>query len=165
MTKYHHHRGLLLVLLFPLLLIINFIGSSSSSSATAEVLHDDAILQLLLEKVGNNVKLSNVKCRSGWTNNGSSSSSSTSQIQMMPIPESWMNDGYCDCPYDGNDEPNTNACSGSQSWPGIDNNNNKAGTPTPETETETDNNNNNKVIDVRYVCPQQPNLNTIITNE
>ncbi|CAJ1965675.1 unnamed protein product [Cylindrotheca closterium] len=35
------------------------------------------------------------------------------------IPESWINDGYCDCPFDGKDEPNTEACSGSTSWPGL----------------------------------------------
>ena len=108
MTKYHprqhHHysRGFLLVLL---LLIIHCIGSSpavvvdaaahrSSASASAS----DA-----------------VKCRAGWTG----SSGNEDQHQIL-IPETWMNDGYCDCPFgDGNDEPNTNACSGSQAWPGI----------------------------------------------
>ena len=35
------------------------------------------------------------------------------------IPEAWINDGYCDCPFDGKDEPNTEACSGSSSWPGL----------------------------------------------
>mmetsp|Transcript_9683 Transcript_9683/g.22755 ORF Transcript_9683/g.22755 Transcript_9683/m.22755 type:complete len:785 (-) Transcript_9683:78-2432(-) len=35
------------------------------------------------------------------------------------IPEAWINDGYCDCPFDGQDEPNTEACSGSTSWPGL----------------------------------------------
>ena len=35
------------------------------------------------------------------------------------IPEAWINDGYCDCPFDGKDEPNTEACSGSTSWPGL----------------------------------------------
>lgn len=35
------------------------------------------------------------------------------------IPQSWINDGYCDCPLDGKDEPDTGACSGSLSWPGI----------------------------------------------
>ena len=32
-----------------------------------------------------------------------------------------INDGYCDCPLDGSDEPNTNACSGSMvgSFTGI----------------------------------------------
>jgi len=29
------------------------------------------------------------------------------------VPENQMNDDYCDCPLDGADEPNTNACSGS----------------------------------------------------
>lgn len=35
------------------------------------------------------------------------------------IPKEWINDGYCDCPLDGLDEPNTDACSGSSSWPGV----------------------------------------------
>jgi hypothetical protein len=38
---------------------------------------------------------------------------------MHGIPKSWINDGYCDCPLDGMDEPDTDACSGSQSWPGV----------------------------------------------
>ncbi|KAL3926756.1 MAG: hypothetical protein SGBAC_013345 [Bacillariaceae sp.] len=38
---------------------------------------------------------------------------------MTVIPDSWINDGYCDCPFDGKDEPNTAACSGSTAWPGL----------------------------------------------
>jgi hypothetical protein len=30
-----------------------------------------------------------------------------------------MNDGYCDCIWTGDDEPNTMACSGYASWPGT----------------------------------------------
>ena len=70
--------------------------------------------------------LSNIKCSSGWT--GSASSEATvveNNNAILPsyIPKSWINDGYCDCPF-GNengmtDEPNTNACSGSKSWPGV----------------------------------------------
>ena len=39
--------------------------------------------------------------------------------QLQAIPDEWLNDGYCDCPLDGADEPGTNACSGSHNWPGI----------------------------------------------
>jgi protein kinase C substrate 80K-H len=39
--------------------------------------------------------------------------------QVVDIPEEWLNDGYCDCPLDGADEPGTDACSGSQGWPGV----------------------------------------------
>lgn len=37
------------------------------------------------------------------------------------IPASNINDGYCDCPHDGLDEPNTEACSGSTigGWAGV----------------------------------------------
>jgi len=28
---------------------------------------------------------------------------------MMIVPEEWINDGYCNCPLDGIDEPDTNA--------------------------------------------------------
>jgi hypothetical protein len=49
-----------------------------------------------------------LKCASGWT---------VGVIQ--DIPDDWVNDGYCDCPLDGADEPDTDACSGSQSWPGV----------------------------------------------
>ena len=51
-------------------------------------------------------------CAGGWD-------SSSSAGKMVEIPKSWINDGYCDCPYDGLDEPDTEACSGSSSWPGI----------------------------------------------
>jgi hypothetical protein len=34
------------------------------------------------------------------------------------IPPHWINDGYCDCPLDGADETNTDACSGIDAWPG-----------------------------------------------
>ena len=40
---------------------------------------------------------------------------------LQEIPEEWMNDGYCDCPLDGADEPNTAACSGSGGWDGMKN--------------------------------------------
>ena len=37
------------------------------------------------------------------------------------VPDARINDGYCDCPLDGADEPNTDACSGSMvgAWSGI----------------------------------------------
>ena len=50
-----------------------------------------------------------ISCLTGWTGD-------TEQA----VPKEWMNDGYCDCPFDGKDEPETNACSGSLSWPGVD---------------------------------------------
>ncbi|OEU06247.1 hypothetical protein FRACYDRAFT_255461 [Fragilariopsis cylindrus CCMP1102] len=69
--------------------------------------------------------LSNIKCSSGWTASAAASSLSSTTENAIPhyIPTSWINDGYCDCPF-GNengmtDEPNTNACSGSKSWPGV----------------------------------------------
>jgi hypothetical protein len=49
-----------------------------------------------------------IQCATGWTNQ-----------QVKEIPQDWIDDGYCDCPFDGADEPNTGACSGSQAWPGI----------------------------------------------
>jgi hypothetical protein len=50
-----------------------------------------------------------LKCATGWK----------TTTDLKEIPASWINDGYCDCPFDGIDEPNTDACSGSQSWPGV----------------------------------------------
>ena len=37
------------------------------------------------------------------------------------IPDTWINDGFCDCPLDALDEPNTEACSGAPvgGWPGT----------------------------------------------
>lgn len=49
-----------------------------------------------------------ITCSGGWAGD-------SQQI----IPKAWINDGYCDCPYDGKDESNTNACSGSSNWPGV----------------------------------------------
>ena len=37
-------------------------------------------------------------------------------VQLLPEQ---MNDGYCDCIWDGTDEPLTMACSGYSSWPGT----------------------------------------------
>jgi hypothetical protein len=48
-----------------------------------------------------------LSCASGWNN------------EVRVIPADWINDGYCDCPLDGKDEPDTEACSGSNSWPGL----------------------------------------------
>eukprot|EP00980_Cylindrotheca_fusiformis_P012682 scaffold3103_cov136-Cylindrotheca_fusiformis.AAC.20 len=48
-----------------------------------------------------------VSCASGWNN------------EVRVIPADWINDGYCDCPLDGKDEPDTEACSGSSAWPGL----------------------------------------------
>jgi hypothetical protein len=38
--------------------------------------------------------------------------------EVKVIPPHWINDGYCDCPFDGADETNTDACSGIDAWPG-----------------------------------------------
>lgn len=37
-------------------------------------------------------------------------------LKPKQIPQSQINDNYCDCPYTGEDEPNTSACSGSLNW-------------------------------------------------
>lgn len=48
-----------------------------------------------------------ISCASGWNK------------EVRVIPADWINDGYCDCPLDGKDEPDTEACSGSNGWPGL----------------------------------------------
>ena len=48
-----------------------------------------------------------VECPSGWTS------------KPVVISADRINDGYCDCPLTGEDEPNTSACSGSDSWTGV----------------------------------------------
>lgn len=50
-----------------------------------------------------------IQCATGWKSH---------DVKVI-IPESWINDGYCDCPFDGLDEPDTDACSGSKDWPGV----------------------------------------------
>jgi len=57
------------------------------------------------------------------------------------VPGEWINDGYCDCPLDGIDEPDTDACSGSANWAGIDTAGRIPATNAPV-----------------YACPQQPDL-------
>lgn len=70
-----------------------------------------------------------LQCAVGW-----STSSNNNSPQVKKIPKAWINDGYCDCPLDGLDEPDTDACSGSVDggWAGIiqvstTNNNNDIG--------------------------------------
>jgi hypothetical protein len=50
-----------------------------------------------------------IKCASGWGQ------------EERVISSKWINDGYCDCPLDGQDEPGTDACSGSAvgGWAGV----------------------------------------------
>jgi len=51
-----------------------------------------------------------LECSSGFSDN------------VRVIPDSYINDGFCDCPLDGLDEPATDACSGSAvgGWAGVD---------------------------------------------
>lgn len=39
--------------------------------------------------------------------------------KMMVIEASRINDGFCDCPTTGEDEPDTQACSGREEWAGA----------------------------------------------
>jgi hypothetical protein len=48
-------------------------------------------------------------CPIGW---GGSAS-------LQTIQESQIDDGYCDCPTTGEDEPNTEACAGREHWGSI----------------------------------------------
>jgi hypothetical protein len=51
-----------------------------------------------------------IRCPIGW---GGS-------LKETRIPDSLINDNYCDCPTTGADEPDTGACAGSQeSWAGV----------------------------------------------
>ena len=88
------HNGLLLAFSS---LLVGGLPFNKLFVADAAGMHDD----------NNSVKT--ITCRSGWNGNSE-----------IAIPHEWMDDGYCDCPFDGKDEPNTNACSGSLSWAGVD---------------------------------------------
>jgi hypothetical protein len=52
-----------------------------------------------------------IQCASGWFGND----------EKREVPGSWINDGYCDCPFDGSDELETGACAGSidGGWAGV----------------------------------------------
>ena len=67
--------------------------------------------------------------------------------KLITISPSQINDGYCDCPLDGIDEPNTSACSGSidGGWAGVS----SKYKPTDEQAAQ---------ISSYFVCHQQPNL-------
>jgi hypothetical protein len=100
---HRRRRGLPSSSLVLLSLILSSLTIRLHAAAAAAANNDDGLL-------------SDIKCFSGWT-----VPEEVENLQQQPyIPKSWINDGYCDCPFgDGNDEPNTNACSGSKSWPGI----------------------------------------------
>jgi hypothetical protein len=108
-------------LILSALFIIGF--SLCDDKAIQNAVHAAAV------KDSSNVEeFSDIKCFSGWTAPSSTEEEKVENLQQAAasyIPKSWINDGYCDCPFgdsDGgnNDEPNTNACSGSKSWPGVD---------------------------------------------
>ena len=78
-----------------------------------------------------------IKCQTGWTNTP------------IVIGPSQINDGYCDCPHDGLDEPNTGACSGSMDgmWAGI-----------PPKYESSDYDAAHLPTTYFFSCPQQPSL-------
>ena len=125
MIKCHRHRRRVvvpvttsLILLLLSILTIGGLHRHDVHAASAAAVNNNDNDELLL---------SNIKCSSGWTASASSEATVVENDAILPIPnyipQSWINDGYCDCPF-GNengmtDEPNTNACSGSKSWPGV----------------------------------------------
>lgn len=52
-----------------------------------------------------------IKCLAGWGDDRAE----------LEIPAARIDDGYCDCPTSGADEPNTSACSGWDAWSGNTN--------------------------------------------
>ena len=91
-----------LITLFRCIILICTTYSTKLKSASASASASASPLQ---------AKSLEVKCSIGW--------GSSSEIERS-IPSDWINDGYCDCPLDGIDEPDTGACSGSANWAGVD---------------------------------------------
>jgi len=60
------------------------------------------------------------------------------------IPKEYINDNYCDCPYTGEDEPNTSACSGSIQW-----------SIKSSSDSDSDSEENKEIY---YQCPKQKNV-------
>ncbi|KAL3779959.1 hypothetical protein ACHAW5_000679 [Stephanodiscus triporus] len=91
-----------------------------------------------------------IACRPGWT----SPSNDDYAIGAVPVPPSRIDDGYCDCPYDGGiDEPNTSACSGStadgySSWAGM-------GVVVRDRDRDRD---RRRLPARKFACPRQPSL-------
>ena len=71
------HNGLLLAFSS---LLVGGLPFNKLFVADAAGMHDD----------NNSVKT--ITCRSGWNGNSE-----------IAIPHEWMDDGYCDCPFDGKD--------------------------------------------------------------
>jgi hypothetical protein len=66
-----------------------------------------SLTALLPVKVSAQESSETLRCLVGWGSD-----------VVRVIPPHWINDGYCDCPLDGADETNTDACSGIDAWPG-----------------------------------------------
>eukprot|EP00536_Pseudo-nitzschia_multiseries_P012445 jgi/Psemu1/326827/estExt_fgenesh1_pg.C_4770010 len=128
MAKLCHRRHLLPSLSFPLVILLVLGCTLLLPSATRTLAQDSDS-----DDAEKTATATTITCLGGWAGDAQ---------QQHTIPRAWINDGYCDCPFDGKDEPDTNACSGSTNWPGVDSPD--AGSPGAE---------NND-----FVCPQQPNL-------
>lgn len=87
------------------LLALQFSVSSVVLAAAATSLADDNTDEIVLQ------------CAGGWWKVPPNGVGGGNKFE--DIPRSQINDGYCDCPLDGLDEPDTEACSGSASWPGV----------------------------------------------
>lgn len=72
-------------------------------------------LVLLVVVVQQTVQVESLECVRGYGTGAAAG-------KKVTIPNDWINDGYCDCPHDGSDEPATGACSGSLigGWAGIE---------------------------------------------
>jgi len=107
-SRIRAHRISSLLLLLLLLHRQHRRSSSSSSlpslpSASAEAADDAA------------TKTRGIKCPIGF---GRTTASSAEEEARTTIPDEWIDDGYCDCPTTGEDEPNTSACAGIEFWSG-----------------------------------------------
>lgn len=80
-----------------------------------------------------------IRCRSGWT------------PALQAVPPSRIDDGYCDCPLDGLDEPSTGACSGAMDgmWAGI---------PPRHGSGDLDAARPSALDGAHFACPEQPHL-------
>mmetsp|Transcript_21426 Transcript_21426/g.35461 ORF Transcript_21426/g.35461 Transcript_21426/m.35461 type:complete len:810 (-) Transcript_21426:48-2477(-) len=70
------------------------------------------LLQVLVVSVSLLAVAHSLECRRGYSDGND---------DVRVIPDSWINDGFCDCPLDALDEPNTDACAGAPvgGWAGL----------------------------------------------
>ena len=71
-------------------------------------MRSSSLLVVLSVVISSAQPLSALRCAAGF-----------GRAEEREIPPNHINDGYCDCPSNGADEPDTEACAGFEAWAGV----------------------------------------------